>query len=441
MKIKSIFLALAISTACVTQVFAYSDVTGDEWYAGYVENLTNRNVINGFVDGTFQANRNITNGEVLKIAITAIGQSETPLEKYTNWADGYLETAIWLGLSVDSSIDLNGYATRYFVAQIMFDLIGADKININSPFSDIDDKMVNTLYELGVINGIPVGDEVLFFQENKITRSEVCAIVIRAIEIIEKNISPRKYSHQTVSDIQNPQTVDDFKQVLLKMAINNESQKTIFYPTINFYEMVDYYKYHENVVQAFKEVFDEYPEYFTFANQLSAPLGGTMNDSDIELSLSSSYFSQNQIITYQKDFFDEVEDIWHILRLNGSIVDSMSQRQKAEVFFEWIVVNNEYDLSYNKVSYTAYGIVTNNTGVCQGYVALFNALCKMEGIEVYGMSGIAGGGEHIWSVAVLDGQKCYIDPTFADPVPNKKDYCDFNYFDISESQLRTTHYF
>lgn len=441
MKWKILCLTMATSTSLVLQSFAFSDVLGTEWYAEYVQTLNNRNIINGYEDGTFRADDNITNGEVLKILITSLGQMPYDAPINSHWATGFLNKAISLGVNIDPTINLEENATRYFVAEMMLEILNADTINISSPFVDIDDDVVNTLYELGVVEGEIKDNKRYFHANNEIKRSEVMALVVRTIDIYDKGIASKEYEHAEITISKTPTTVEDFKNLYLYMLIENETQYTAYYPDINFYDMRDDYKYHVNATSAFYKVFDEYPEYFTFSNQLSAPMGGTTINSDIEISLSSSYFGESKIIQMKDEFFQEVADIWYVLRLNGSINNQMNERQKAEVFFEWIVINNEYDLSFAGVSYTAYGITEYNKAVCQGYVALFNALCKMEGIDVWGVSGSVDGTEHIWSVAVLDGEECYIDPTFADPVPNKAGYCNFSYFDISETQLRTTHTF
>ncbi|MFI3226753.1 MAG: S-layer homology domain-containing protein [Clostridia bacterium] len=441
MKFKTLCLAIVMSVSLVTQSFAFSDILGTEWYASYVQSLNNRNIINGYEDGTFRAENSITNGEVLKIAISSMGEEPFETKEHEHWAIGYLDRALILGINIDPTIDLDENATRYFVAEMMIEILKVNTINIVSPFVDIDSDIVNTLYELGIVTGSIDQGSRFFYPDDEITRAEVSALVVRTMEIYDKHIAYREYEHPQTEYVEVPTTVEEYKNALLQLVINDVSERVVYYDDINFYDMRDEYKYHENAALAFYEVFDEYPEYFTFANQLSAPMGGTVSNSDLTLTLSSSYFDNATISTMKEDFFDEVADIWHVLRLNGSIVEQMNERQKAEVIFEWVVVNNSYDLNYQPVSYTAYGITENNTAVCQGYVALFNSLCKMEGIEVWGISGVANGGEHIWSVAVLEGEECFVDPTFADPVPNKVGFCDFSFFDVSEMQLRTTHDF
>lgn len=442
MKFKTLTLVAVMTLNLVTQTVAdtYSDIKGTEWYAPYINSLSSKNIINGYQDGTFRGEDTITIGEILKIIITLL--DEQPLDnKTSHWASGYASKAYELSLISSENINLDEEATRTYVAKLIFSLLDIDTININSPFTDIADAEINTLYELGIVKGSVKNNEFNFYGYNSITRGEVSALVSRSIDILEKNISEKKYVHPTVTEVKTPSTDKEFEQTLLNSALKNEFETTLTYSDISFYQMRDTYQYHTAFVDSFVAVFDKYPEYFTFINHLSAPMSGTNLDCDITISLSSIYFSTSEIIYMKNEFFSEVEDIHRVLYLNGSLNSSMSQYDRAKVIFEWIVVNNEYDLTFQNASYTPYGLTQYNKGICQAYVALFNALCKMEGIDVYGVSGTANGEEHIWSMAILDGKECYIDPTFADPVPDKTDFCDFYYFDISEQNLRLTHNF
>lgn len=50
-------------------------------------------------------------------------------------------------------------------------------------------------------------------------------------------------------------------------------------------------------------------------------------------------------------------------------------------------------------------------------------MCKIVGIDVIGVAN----SDHIWTLTNLDGQLLYIDSTWADPVPDEKNYCDMKF--------------
>lgn len=134
----------------------------------------------------------------------------------------------------------------------------------------------------------------------------------------------------------------------------------------------------------------------------------------------------------------------------------MSELELASVLYNWVVLHTRYDLKLSKYSYTGYSALTYGYAVCQGYTALFNALCKLFGLRVVGMSGEAYNRElgktenHIWTFALLDNRNTYIDVTWGHPnFKNESDLkkygidsgllCDFKFFDIPYNILQKDH--
>ncbi|MFC0906735.1 cell wall-binding repeat-containing protein [Clostridium sp. MT-14] len=131
--------------------------------------------------------------------------------------------------------------------------------------------------------------------------------------------------------------------------------------------------------------------------------------------------------------------------LSNIIKPDMTETEKAKAIHDYIVSNAKYDYdSYAKNSipaqdYTAYGILVNGTGVCQGYASAFNLMAEMSGIKSIAVRGTAGGGVHVWNMAMLDGKIGYIDTTWDDPVPDRAGQIIYRYFNISGSQISEDH--
>jgi transglutaminase/protease-like cytokinesis protein 3 len=62
------------------------------------------------------------------------------------------------------------------------------------------------------------------------------------------------------------------------------------------------------------------------------------------------------------------------------------------------------------VSHLAYGLFRNAIAVCDGYTAAYNLLLRLEGISCAAL----GNDDHLWTVAVLDGETLHIDVTWGD---------------------------
>lgn len=98
-------------------------------------------------------------------------------------------------------------------------------------------------------------------------------------------------------------------------------------------------------------------------------------------------------------------------KIAGNITDSdMSELEKADAVYEYLIKNVEYGDVSNPLSYTAYGALTEGKAVCQGYSGAFNMLCKAAGV----MSLSVYNDDHMWNVVLADGQIYHYDVTFDD---------------------------
>ena len=70
-------------------------------------------------------------------------------------------------------------------------------------------------------------------------------------------------------------------------------------------------------------------------------------------------------------------------------------------------------------AYLAYGALVEGKAVCQGYVAAYDLLLRLEGIDCVAVTCQAA--SHGWTEATLDGVTYHIDPTWGDSTgqPNK----------------------
>ncbi len=103
----------------------FTDVSEDDWYAGYVNYCADAGYIKGFEDNTFRADENVTGYQVLAMILRAVGYDKNNEFTGTNWTINVASTAMQQGLlkNVDSSVNLSAEAPRELVAEFIFQAI------------------------------------------------------------------------------------------------------------------------------------------------------------------------------------------------------------------------------------------------------------------------------------------------------------------------------
>ena len=118
---------------------------------------------------------------------------------------------------------------------------------------------------------------------------------------------------------------------------------------------------------------------------------------------------------------------------NRQITASMTELEKARVYYTWVCDNCVYDYKAgdDSISHTPYSLFELGTAVCDGYTGAYNLLLKLEGIDCTSLSN----NSHIWTVATLDGTEYHIDTTWGD---NGR-AIDYSYFAMTEERSQAEH--
>ena len=134
--------------------------------------------------------------------------------------------------------------------------------------------------------------------------------------------------------------------------------------------------------------------------------------------------------------------------INKEIDKNSSQKEKIKVVHDYIINNTTYDQerSDNKItkysSDNAFGVLTENYGVCGGYTDTM-----MLFLEEFGVKSIRVSSEnHIWNYVYVDNEWLHLDLTWDDPISNNNEnILDDTYFLIDNSKLEQInseeHYF
>ena len=127
-------------------------------------------------------------------------------------------------------------------------------------------------------------------------------------------------------------------------------------------------------------------------------------------------------ITINKAYKDrEIEEINKVVDkvIDEKITNSMPTKEKIKVIHDYIIDNTEYDkLKYNNrndntyKSNTAYGVLIEGYGTCNGYADAMAIFLDKLNIINYKISN----DEHIWNLVYLDGKWYHLDLTWDDPI-------------------------
>lgn len=99
----------------------FSDVIKDNWAFNSIQNAYKLSIINGYPDGKFKPQNNITYAEVITIMVNALGKGNNLTGA---WPDNYINKAKALGIiSQDDTTDPNKVVTRGEMAVIVWNTL------------------------------------------------------------------------------------------------------------------------------------------------------------------------------------------------------------------------------------------------------------------------------------------------------------------------------
>ncbi len=196
-KILSILLTLAMAVGLLpTFAFAapgnFPDVPTGEWYYNDVQKAANTGLINGYPDGTFGPNRNMTYAEAVKLA-ACMHQKHTTgsvtLKNGNPWYQTYVDYAKAHSI-ISKNYPWESNATRAGYVEIFAHALPDSALEerntvLNDSIPDVkmshpQASSIYKLYRAGVLTGNNASGT--FLPNNNIRRCEVAAILIRMMD-------------------------------------------------------------------------------------------------------------------------------------------------------------------------------------------------------------------------------------------------------------------
>lgn len=251
----------------------------------------------------------------------------------------------------------------------------------------------------------------------------------------------KKYSKININDYykdDNFNYVDDYTESGIKNR--NDLINSIYYAINSGTDYIERY------------IDSEYTNYINDINTLTAYNGAEFKKVISTLNnFVHPYNSSNNVkISYGGDYKigitinraytqDEINEINNKVDkiLNENVNNNMPPKEKIRVIHDYIIDHTEYDkLKYenkNNDTYksnTAYGVLIEGYGTCNGYADAMEIFLDKMNIINYKISNE----EHIWNLVYLDGKWYHLDLTWDDPISDININRD-TYFLISTKTL------
>lgn len=117
----------------------------------------------------------------------------------------------------------------------------------------------------------------------------------------------------------------------------------------------------------------------------------------------------------------------------------LSDVEKVRAVNDYIVRNTVYTTQSSTSPHSAYAVLAEGKGVCQGYALLSLKMLQALGVEAKYVVGYVGEVGHAWNLVSLDGKWYHFDPTWNDPVPDRTNVVRYQYFLVDDATLAQDH--
>jgi len=119
--------------------------------------------------------------------------------------------------------------------------------------------------------------------------------------------------------------------------------------------------------------------------------------------------------------------------------DAKTDVEKVRAVNDYIVANTAYTEQTKSSPHSAYTVLAEHGGVCQGYALLAHTLLQKLGFETQYIVGYVGKEGHAWNLVKLDGQWYHLDTTWNDPVPDRSGAIRYQYFLVDDRTMARDH--
>ncbi|MGN7457461.1 S-layer homology domain-containing protein [Paenibacillus pasadenensis] len=200
----------------------FKDVKRTDWFYGSVQKLTTAGLVNGFEDGTFRPQKEVSRAEFLKLVSAALKIETSSPNAGDAWYKPYVNAAI--GAGIHKASDFNGNWTQSITRQEMARITVRaveEKLRTGSP---TDPQLVYEATKRGIISGLAGGELGL---KEKSTRAQATVIIDRILTLLAGGILPSDKRAASYAEVAytgtNVETMwgGKFRQLPFKAKIRN----------------------------------------------------------------------------------------------------------------------------------------------------------------------------------------------------------------------------
>ena len=434
----------------------FSDLAPGSVFYDNVAALYEYGLSNGKADGTFGLDDSMTVGQIVIFAarirsLYRTGNAETGPAAYTGTTAAepclrYLQAENVLGSELDGQ--LFQPATRAQVAHVLASVLPETALPavhdslVTQAYASrrfVTDVDAYTPYYQDILSlyrkGISAGSDATgsFLPNALITRGAAAAMLTRMVDPAlrvtpEWDLSAVSSAEGvSLSDlvepgtyIASPSTWEEMDESIRYMLANDSSQLILHYPGVAFAKAR---KLMEETLAVIKVYCEQ--SYNTVTCSYTTTGEVTLN--------FSAAGAGNRLEAYRESTMNAAAAVHDAMWESGLINASMTELEKARVYYQWICDNCAYDFRAgdDSISHIPYNLFENGLAVCDGYTGAYNLLLKLEGIAC----GALANDTHIWTVATLDGVEYHIDTTWGDT----GSVISYDYFAMTEDQSRAYH--
>lgn len=376
----SLFISVLIVMS--TPVYAFEDVPDDASYLEDIESAVEAGIVNGVGDERFAPDEYVTVSQFVLMLNRTFGFSD------------------YIGVDDVLTVENACYLLDECIRSSFLELVSYEPSMVEGDF----DNHVSRCLWYGLIH-----DKVDGF----VTRAEAVKMVVRLMQayegaeedsgVVYSDLIRGDYDFVETHSVDDIEAIDNNVRYLIKACENELLLKVDEIGESKFYAGTDY-------GDAYLDVLQNYPEFGL------KYVWSEMTGDGLKLEFSGLPMDFERLSEYQGVALRAAIRVRDNLYMAGKLNSYMTQREKARVYYDWLVDHCDYDWdSFNGRSrlpfaWMSYGPIVYGYATCQGYTAAFNLFMRLEGIEC----STERTPHHIWSVATLDGETYHIDATWSD---------------------------
>ncbi len=423
----------------------FSDVAEKDWFYSYVTSLASKGIIEGYPDGTFAPQGNITRAEFIKLLVVCMGYELTENAVFDDvdakdWYYTYVSAAadnkIISAEEYGKEFKGDEKITREEVAALIIKATGVETGKYATPYADTDDKNIVALYTICLMQGSLDGKgDRYFYPESNITRAEVSAVFTRLLEYNadKETFVKEKMAEYGITELKLlsvPKTAANYYETVKNAGLT---------PALTFVlelenptpETTD--EICTNLTEAFVACANSYPEYFTHLLINIVYTAYTEETGYIFFSFKSSSeeYTLSELDRMYKESKTHAKHAAEQIYFNSYHKDIYSLAGGVHDYIASIAQYSE--VPKTDAVFLPYGVFTDGSAVCQGYSAAFNMICREIGIE----SAAVATDNHMWNVIKYNGKLYFYDSTWDDS--DSGNFAESTYRGVSHEIMQLSH--